>query len=85
MQPQTHLVQRLRRQLRRLEELRHLGGRQLPRGVRLAAAVQTRVVPLLGLAQGDEARHAGFLLHTRWGGRRVLLLPHGGPPPGAGG
>lgn len=66
-------MQRLWRQLRRLEELRHFAGRQLPRGVRLAQAVQTRVIPLLVFIQGYETRHAGFLLHTRWGERRVLL------------
>lgn len=77
----THLVQGLWRQLRRLEELRHFAGGQLPRGVRLAQAAQTRVIPLLVFSQGYETRHAGFLLHTRRGGRRVLLA-HAGAPPG---
>lgn len=82
----THLVQRLRGQLGRLEQLRHFAGRQLPRGVSLAQVVQTRVIPLLVFTQGDEARHAGFLLHTRWEEREageggvLLLLGMQGPP-----
>lgn len=64
----THFVQGFRRQLRRLEQLRHFAGRQLPRRVSLAQAVETRVIPLFVLIQGDETprgRRTGFLLHSR--------------------
>lgn len=60
----THPVQTLRRQLRRPEQLGHLGGGEFPGGVALAQAAQPRVVPLLLLAKRDERpRQAGFLLH----------------------